>query len=661
MTSLLSSIWTPEQVVLTAVIVACCVLLVAANGRTSLHESSSRSGVPRTPADPRRGTESGRRRVLTGRAVLGLVLVAVAAFLAWRSGDPIGVRNDSWSDANVLVTGWNYAREGLRAHAGAPQHQLITDQNPPDPYFLYTGYPAGANLVNGIWQVAHIKAEWVYRLLPAACSLASVVLWFSLLRRFAGESVAVVAAIALALSYGFLAYADNLHFHAYAALTSVAAAHSYVQALEAGRQRRWPWFLLTAVFMFVTACFTWEYHLWMLLFFALFALLFKCPVRRPLLALLALPLLAALALQTLQRHLALASQTLGSESPGAGFLADVYRRTLGFATAVDTPPGLTLSGYPTFLGLRYYEFYGVPAIAAVGLLVMLLMRGRRAPWQVGSWATEERLLVILLAAGAGWWVVMLQHTAVHPHVMRQGLAGYALLMGIAWVHCWRTARAAALPRVGRAAAIVLALVLGYPQLEGLVCDIRIHVQDYGLDDRERGGATAISLQQLSALRWAVPPGAVILTNHHAPPLLRVWSGRPVYRGNNIRYPFNASNARVVLELSFNHLRDLYADHLPPLYYVYTLNSCSPESVFAEDSLLGFLLIGSPAGGTEAWSAAEPILAEALQHGRSDKSVCPIVACVGDLLVFDLQPMVPRFRTAWTDLGFPTRHQFGPPG
>ena len=655
----LSSIWTAQQVVLTAGIVIGCAGLVILKARATppQPEPATETGQARGPSA---GSVPGLRQpVVAGRVVLLVAFIGVAAFLLQRSRDPIGVRNDSWSDANIVVSGRCYAREGLLAHWGLPHHQLVTDQNPPDPFYLYTGYPCGASLINGIWQAAGVRAEWVYRLLPAICSLGAALLWFSLYRRIAGEAVAVVATITLLLSYGFLAYADNLHFHAYAAFTSVTAAYAFVRALATDERHRWQWLLLTAVSVFVTACFTWEYHLWLMLFFALYALLFTCPIRRPALILLVVPLLAALALQVVQRHLAVEGAPSGGVHAGRGLLENAYLRALGFAAGTDTPPGVTLATYPAFLLLRYFKFYGLPAIGALAMLLLLLMRGRRIPWKVRDWSGGERLAVILLVAGAGWWVVMLQHTAVHPHTMRHGLPGYALLMALTWVCCWQTVRSTAFHPVARIAAACLGLLLVYPQLEGLVCDWRIHERDACQDARERGDTGRLEARQFSPLNHLVPPGGVILTNHNRLPLMRVWSDRPVYSGATNPYPETNTRGRALVELRFNHLRSLYHDQLPPLYYVYVVRTGTVEDAFTFDLLLRILLLGDRAESPDARGRVRPIFDEVRRDGSSWRASCPVVAVIDNMLVFDMSPAVPLFRRVWGHLGFPTAQEFGP--
>jgi len=312
------------------------------------------------------------------------------------------------------------------------------------------------------------------------------------------------------------------------------------------------------------------------------------------------------------------------------------------------------------LAQRFYAFYGLPAPAVLAMIVMLLMPDRRALWKIRDWPDGARLAVVLFVAGAGWWFVMIQHTAVHPHVMRQSLSAYALLMALVWVRCWDTARSADLGRPVRAAAVLLMLALCYPQIEGLICTLRVHYAGMTLDDRGRGDSGTMGERQFIPLGNIVPEGAVILTNHNRLPLMRYWSQRPVYAGGTYGFPRNdPEHARLILELRFNHLRELYRDRLPPLYYVYRTVAQSLESAFGADELLRFLLTGRPEGGPEAWKQAGPVVSEAMRTRNSDGLFCPIVAIVENIIVFKLDPAVPLLRKEWEAKGFPTLREFGP--
>jgi len=505
-----------------------------------------------------------------------------------------------------------------------------------------------------------------------------LLIWFALFRRAAGPGVAAVAVCAMALSFSFLAYADNLHFHAYAMCTSALAVWGYLHAVEPGRSRRWPWFALGAAAMFATAWFTWEYHLWMVLFIVLYALLCRPALKRRYVPLLLLPLLVALVLQNVQRRLAFADVRVADPNePHSGFLDDMYRRTVGFKEALDTPQDLTLPGYPLFLADRYAKFYGLPALAALGMTLLLLVRDRRPLWRVRDWSADARFLVILLVAGAGWWLVMLQHTSVHPHTMRQGLSGYALVMALTAVYAWQTVWSRRAHVVARCTAGLLLVTLLVPQIDGLWSAWLIHHPDWQNPPqpryydavRERGDAGDPEIARMTGLADLVPPGGVILTNQGRLPTMRLWSQRPVYGGGLTEYrPSPHDPQRMIVELSFNHLRELYHDALPPLYYVaaqtraYLRRRGGAGLIDAvhNDPLLRLILTGQTRQDDGLEQRGAQHLAEALTTGRCTASFCPIVGLSDYLLVFDLRPVVPTLDRLWSSRGAPSLRQFGPP-
>jgi hypothetical protein len=183
-----------------------------------------------------------------------------------------------------------------------------------------------------------------------------------------------------------------------------------------------------------------------------------------------------------------------------------------------------------------------------------------------------------------------------------------------------------------------------------------------VDDRFRSDAGTLEMRQLSKLQNVVPPGAVILTNHTRIPLMRLWSQRPAYLGTTRRFSGDdPANARMMVELSFNHLRELYHERLPPLYYVYRVSARGLEACFQTDPMLRMLLTGRWENGSEAWKEVGPRVTDARKERQNTVLFCPIVAADGDLLVFHMDPAVAVLRQEWQDIGYPTLRQFGTPG
>jgi hypothetical protein len=678
---------TQQQIVLTVAIVALAVPLILVRAWAPPAAPAPARRGPRGGATPKPSAATAVRAVPPGRRfsretkVCGLVALWVLGLLLWRNGDPIGVRPDSWSDANVIIGGWNYARSGLGAHYGATQLQVVTDTHPSDPYFLYTQYPAGPIWINGVLQLCHITAERAFRVLPGLCSLAGLGLWFLICRRVVNATVAMLAVVAMGTSYVFLAYADCLHFHAYSLCAALGVAYCFVRGAAPEMRRRWLWLGLCLLLVFITAWLTWEYHLWLVLFFGLYGLLFKLGIRRWWLPVFGLPLIAALVLQVAQQRAVLRevsqfSNVAGTDPP-ISFADDLYRRTLGFEQAVDTPKDLTLAGYPRFLLARYFNLFGVPVLGMLALALVVLSAERRWPHRISTWGPGERLLVVLLVAGAGWWLTMMQHTSVHQHTMRQGLTAFALLFALVWARCARLFKSDAYHPAARMAAAALCLVLAFVQLEGVAANLRVHSRAWAtapgpeswfaaLGDRERGDGVWAERDVIAPFADLLPADAVVLTSYNRYPQVRYFTRRAVYQGALLPYrPHVAAPWRLALDRSFNHLRQLYGERLPPLYYAYYPR---PDWRLIP---LGELFLGRPippAARSPAERAAieadlaqvEELLRDAYRRGRSDRTFCPVIGATSYGLLFQADKLVPLLMEEYGSMGFPTARQFGPP-
>jgi hypothetical protein len=641
MPTLIDSLWTPEQVVLTILLTLGALVLLW-----------------KAPRDQTSISASGGLDKKTLNWVVGLSLALAAAFLVYRGKTPVGIRMDSYSDANVIVSARNYIQVGLSKDWAAPQHQVVTVTNPPDPFYSYTKYPPLSNLIMGIYQVLGGESVRAFRLLPAACSLLAVWLWYGTYRSFAPTRVAGLAGVLMVSSYGFLAYADNLYFHGYAILLHAAMVRCFVRAMRGPQRTRVASLAACAVFLLLTALFTWEYHLWSAIFIGGYVLLNPIPVRRRTLLLLILPLVVAAALQTTHRRLSEA-QAGSAKAPGPTLLDSLYIRTIGFKSSIDTPPGATLSNYPARLALSIYRFYGIPAVCMPFLFVMLLrLRGARLT-RPRDWPDDLRLLFVLLLAGCGWWCVMMQHTSVHAHVMRHALSGYALLVAIVLIECARVLRDGR--GAVRATAACIAIAVTYAHVEGTAANIRMHVESNYFDSRGRNDANGDFMRLLGRLPDVVPQGGVILTNVNSLPLMRVWTQRPVYLASSAKLPIDDPvHARWILELCINHLRELYHEKLPPLYYFYEAPGGDIRTAFMANHILRFFLLGEPGGGEDAWRRAQPIIDEAIASGSSSHSFCPIIASYyGRFLCFRLDSAVPILVEQFSPEGFPDQRAFGP--
>jgi hypothetical protein len=598
---------------------------------------------------------AGTTRLLRGAALAAALGIAALHLVYLRSHaqSPIGVRLDSWSESNIVVSARNAARHGWGAYGGVAQHQVERPPFARDPLFLYAHYPLGTYYLT--WAMYDWLGEDVaaLRWLPALFSAAALVLWYFLVSRIAGAAAALLSAASLATAYGFLAYADDLH-HAYPWALLAGMMLAYVTAIEErGRRRR----LLLGVswlLLFANSFLSWEWYLWSQAFYWGHALLLGTPLRkRWLLIFAAAALLAAGVQRQVRVH------AFGADA-GAGLVEDLRRRTIGLEETDDTPAGTTLRDVPSYVAVRFEQLYGSGVLPLWWLVAVVgLASGGIRPGD-GSVAPPYRWLVLLFLCGASWWCVMLQHTVVHPHVMRHALLFYALFAGLALETALRFLLGRGRRWWVRLAGASLALAVVLPHLRLTRLDMQAHSDR---QFRHPSGWTAAWNEVESMREYArlLPPDAVVLTNHNRPPLLRYWLDVPVYSATFERFPFRRGEplpgARVRLELASSHLGSLYggASARPRVVYLYVFRG-DVQSQYLGDPVLWKLIDGvwsKPASYERLARFGEVLSGTASPaHAILARGRTWIAFEAGDLLD-DLPPDVERGPP-------PDRGAFGPP-
>lgn len=581
-------------------------------------------------------------------------IVVVALILIARMGDPLGIRADSWSEAEVVISGLGYAQSGFTAYAGLPQHQI----GPPvDPYFLYANYPVLSNLLYGVLHQCGADAHGLFRLPAILASLAAIWLWYRLISRVIDRTTGVIAALALASSFGFLVYADNIHQQAYPLAPQIGALLCFVAGVAPGTARRGRWLVGCAACLLVIGLLTVELDLWLALAFIGYVLLFGTAVPARRLLWLVLPLGVGIGLQWLQSRAG--SPVPPEERPGIA--ENLYRRSIGFAEAIDTPIDadgklLTVATYPRFLLRRIADFYRIPAWGLVPLILFGFVGTTAQAWPPSKWPAQAKLLAILLIAACGWMGIMMQQSAVHPATMRQLLPFYALLLAVVWTQGFRLAvdpKAALGWKVGALGVGALVLI---PHLTWTWSNFRMHLDTTYQHPLflEPGWQESADLGSLRS----IPADSVILTNHNRLPLIRYWSRRPTYLASN-RVPRGITSRRSWLELTISYLRGLYHDRLPRLLFVYRIGqptSANVQRALEYDSLLRALTTGrfEPLASPAARQQAERAFRGAAP------ATCPVLVRGSDWSCFDMTPLLPELLRSFSSFPIPRLKDLPPP-
>jgi hypothetical protein len=568
-----------------------------------------------------------------------------------RADDPLGVRTDSWSEANIVVSARNVATNGWTKYGGVAQHQVDRRPFKSDPFYYYAHYPLGTYYIVWVEDALGLHTFSAWRWLPTLCSIGALVLWYLLLCRFVGRWTALASTIVMGTSYGFLAYADNIH-HGYNNLLLLGMMLLYVTGItHRGRPRLvrlgGSWLLL-----FVNAFMSWEWYLWSQAFYWGHAILFGAPFKkRWLLIFAAAPLLAA----GIQYGVRVSA--FGRQSEGA-IVQDFLRRTIRLQETADTPPDVTLANYPQHVAQRFQQFYGID-LASIWLLALLwgALLGGFGP-DLRTSHPAFRWIVLLFVCSATWWCVMLQHTAVHQHVMRHALFFYALVIGLVLVGGLAIVVRPRYSPWSRAVSLAVVVLILWSHADGCYRDLRLHL-DPSYRDPNSWAAGWQESRDFAATARSLPQDAIILTNNNRLPLLRYWTNRPVYPATLEKYPFRRGTSlpqsRFRLELVTSHLRDLYGDHMPRVVYLYFFYG-APDSAYERDAILWGLMDG-------VWT---PPTADRFENfarvmrQAGGTTVDPIVARGRNWLCFDAGAFLRSLPEDLLRQPPPARADFGPP-
>jgi hypothetical protein len=602
------------------------------------------AGAPWRPAQPARS----RAERLPAYVLLLLVLGLLAVFRA-RAANPLGVRSDSWTEANIYVSARNVGTNGWARYAGAAQHQVDRPPFVEDPFFRYAYYPLGTYYINWLLYDLGERSLAAWRWPPMLLSLVSLGLWYALLCRFVGRWVALLATAFLGLSNGFLDFADNIH-HGYSNVLVVGMMLSFVAGV-ANSSRRWTLMATSWALVFINGFVSWEWYLWSQVFYWGYTVLLGVPFKRHWVLGFALAPLLAFAIQSHHRTVALGPQQ------GAGFTEDLLRRTIRLEEAVDTPTDVTLATYPLHVAGRFRAYYGIGVLPICGLALAwgVLVGGLRR--SISRAHPVFRLVVVLFLCGVSWWCVMLQHTAVHPHVMRHAQLFCALVLGLVVAAAVQWVMDRGRPIWTRAAAAIVAGVVLWLFGTSSYANFRLHVDPSASPPWDVGWSESTELLDLAR---KLPADVILLTNNNRMPLMRFWTNLPVYGANLSWYPFRRDQivpgSRPRLALSTSHLRDLYGDRLPRLVYVYFFRQ-RWDVTYAGDPTLQHLIDGT--WGQRPPPARVANFKEVITRGQG-QTAYPIVARSRDWIAFDARDLFPNLPAEWRALPPPTKVDFGPP-
>lgn len=384
-----------------------------------------------------------------GRRWVTLVAVVVAVIFLLRAGRPLVFSGDAVSDANALIAGKNFREHGFVRLSFLP----VIEPGPlSDPARYYLHYPPAPDLLNGLMRVIGANELRIFRMLPAACSLLAIVVWYLAFRHYASAPTAALAAAVAGLSYPTFWLGDSVHHYGYGELVRALVLYLGIRVANPSGGRRWPFLAALAGALFVQPLISFDYVLWSLFVLVLVGATAFRPGLRVRTAVLLLMPAAGFAL-----HLAQNAWAIGAWAA----LRDMWGALLFRSYAIiDLQRLFQLDRWANAVFARVDRFYGLgPAtVLALGLLGVAASRRREED------RAAARLIAILVGAAFTWFIFFPQHTIAHTYTVRHYHPAIALALALGL----RSLPAALEGFSERARSIAIALVVAAVVAEGAI-------------------------------------------------------------------------------------------------------------------------------------------------------------------------------------------------
>lgn len=427
--------------------------------------------------------------------------------------------SDEYADADSLNAGRNFQRHGFISTRFLP----VLQPQVPALQKAYTHYPPLTQIVFALPRVLFgLDALAFPRAMALVFSFLNLLFWYLCVRRFSGSGELAFLSGLFFLSNPYFIYGiDGISQLSLADALRSMILFLFIRLRDepgAGRRRTLAvlWVLCTALSLA-----TYEYIIWLSLFFALFGVFFReqgRPSKRDLCVLLSAPV-AGFILHLLQN-----AWYFGSL---AGALRDLGRSALErIAQSSDIPvAGLTLKSWFREVIVHNISLAFVFNIFLLLVIVFIayLLHQQNKPDTRQHHARLARFFALLLVCGVSWYVCFPAHSLAHVyvyflvrHLLPAASFGYAFIF---WVLFDKARGSGGSMRLARQGAVILGIVFvvysGFVR-SGLPVNSRaiLYADDF------------LSFKRcLLQLKSASAPDEIIGLNYHRWPFIAYYTDR----------------------------------------------------------------------------------------------------------------------------------------
>jgi len=320
---------------------------------------------------------------------------------------------DDWADADILIAAKNFAKFGFIKTRFLPFFEAEIDA-PKGPYLHY---PPLGNIINGLLYIL-FKSDSLYLFRGSALffSLLNLLFWYLFIKKFSGSTFfAFLSAVFYLFNPFFIYGADSLGQISYADFFRSLILFVFVVLIDAPQRRKSLILLFLWSLFFLESLISYEYILYLSLFFILFKIIFR--VKRDFLPWKSLLKLLTAPICGFLLHFLQNAWYLGNVSLAYQDLRKIAVERIG--ASKDSAFALTISNWwqhvlsRNFSLVLVFNFF----ILFTGLFVSYLFYQRLAAKYKQEINPNLRLLLLFGLCGISWYVAFPSHSLAHAYVL----------------------------------------------------------------------------------------------------------------------------------------------------------------------------------------------------------------------------------------------------
>lgn len=355
-----------------------------------------------------------------------LILCVIFIFIAGvRISFPDLEHGDEYSDANALIAGKNFVRFGFVNLRFLP----LFDPQPDNLKSAYTHYPPLSEILNGLLRkLVKIDSLYFFRGVSLLISGLSLIFWYLFILECSGSPLLSFLSTLFYLTNNmFIFNMDGLHQHCYSDFVRNLIFFVFLKVYQSSHKKIW--FILLWLFYLILSLITYEYTVYVFLFFLLFNFLIKRKTER--LSLKHLFILGLAPVVGFILHFLQNAWFFGSIQQATLDLITIFIQRV--AASRDSFLPLTLPNWFKFVFLRNISLvFQLDLVVSIVLFILSFLLFRQLSLTSKTIFARSALLgVILFICGMTWYVLFPSHSLAHAFVnflARHALPAISLLL-----------------------------------------------------------------------------------------------------------------------------------------------------------------------------------------------------------------------------------------